>query len=181
MLKSRKILWWKWHSSTPVHILLVGEPGIGKTQFLLAIKDRFKNKSSYVIGANATKAGLVEALFRDSPKYLLIDEIETLDSQHQEALLNLMETGIVSETKKTSTRETKMVTWVFATSNGTDLLEPLLSRFLVLHLKAYTDDEFKQIAVSRLLEEGINEDLAMEIAAHETRTYEKTKQNEGRG
>lgn len=50
--------------------------------------------------------------------YLIVDEIETTSKHDQTALLNLMETGILSETKIKRTRETHSIAWVFATSNG---------------------------------------------------------------
>lgn len=55
---------------------------------------------------------------------------------------------------------------VFATSNDArDLLSPLLSRFIVLNIPPYTDQQFIEIAVQRLSnEEGISEEVATEIA-----------------
>jgi hypothetical protein len=52
----------------------------------------------------------------------------------QESLLNLMETGIISETKKKSTREIELKnTKLFATANDTRALsDPLISRFIVV-------------------------------------------------
>jgi MoxR-like ATPase len=36
-----------------VHVLLTGEPGCGKTQFLENIKDYYKDKAYFTIGAHA--------------------------------------------------------------------------------------------------------------------------------
>jgi MoxR-like ATPase len=106
-------------------------------------------------------------LFENRPHSLLIDELETMSYDTQESLLNLMETGIISETKRTYSRETQLDNIkVFATSNDTkNLLSPLLSRFIVLNIPPYTDEEFVEIAVQRLTsEEGISEEFAAEIA-----------------
>src|SRR5439155_2814254 len=82
------------------------------------------------------------------PGYLLIDEIDKSAPKHQTFLLNLMETGIISETKYGKTRESKMDISVFATSNGRrGLSGPLQSRFFVVELEPYTYRQFYEIAV----------------------------------
>jgi MoxR-like ATPase len=54
----------------------------------------------------------------------------------QAALLNVMETGILSSIKVRKTRELKMRLWVFATSNNLEKIsEPLKSRLLYFILK----------------------------------------------
>jgi Holliday junction DNA helicase RuvB len=148
-----------------VHILLVGPPGCAKTLFLQAMMQKLKNRSYFIIGSNSTKAGMMNALFELRPKYLMIDEIETTSRHDQTALLNLMETGILSETKMRRTREMQLKTWVFATSNGIEkILEPLLSRFVVLHFQPYTFEEFHEIAIKKMGNEGIDRSIATKIA-----------------
>ena len=84
------------------HILLSGPPASAKTMFLESL---IKLKSSYFVdGASTTKSGLIDCLFLNSPKYLLIDAIDKMSTKDQAMLLNLMETGIVSETKHNKTR-----------------------------------------------------------------------------
>jgi Holliday junction DNA helicase RuvB len=83
----------------------------------------------------------------------------------QTALLSLMETGIVAETKFQKTRNTHLKTWVFATSNATDrMLTPLLSRFVVLHFKQYSFDAFEEVSAQILSREGVQPDVAAAIA-----------------
>jgi MoxR-like ATPase len=54
---------------------------------------------------------------------------------------------------------------VFATSNGTKKLsEPLLSRFRVMYLNEYEFSQFYEIAVKKLLAEGLDNKAADEIA-----------------
>lgn len=154
-------------SQKAVHVLLASMPGMAKTQFLLAIRNKFKNDSCFIIGSNSTKAGVIHLLYEKQPGILLIDEIETMSHDAQESLLNLMETGIISETKKTTTREMQLKnTKVFATTNNTrDLSGPLISRFIVVNIPPYTDEEFREITVKRLTrEEGITAELANNIA-----------------
>jgi Holliday junction DNA helicase RuvB len=78
-------------------ILLTGHPASAKTLFLQSL---MKLKDTYFIDcSNATKSGIVDYIFEQKPKYLLLDELDKLTRKDQTFLLNLMETGIVSETK----------------------------------------------------------------------------------
>lgn len=61
-----------------LHTLLVGPPGCGKTEFLLEIKDAFANQSDFADGSYGSKAGIVNLLLAQKPRYLIIDEIEKL-------------------------------------------------------------------------------------------------------
>lgn len=151
-------------SKRPIHLLLVGSPGSAKTMFLTGIM-RHEKPSYFIVGSNTTKAGLVNQLFERRPKFLLIDELEKMSTAHQTALLHLMETGIISETKINKTRHMELTSWVFATANSCQkIIEPLLSRFLVLKIPEYTFDEFSEIAVTRLRKENIEDSTARFIA-----------------
>jgi DNA polymerase III delta prime subunit len=119
-------------SAEPVHILLSGPPASAKTLFLqalMALKDSY-----FVDGSNTTKSGMIDYIFDNKPKYLLIDEIDKMPSKDQAFLLNLMETGMLSETKHHKTRTiTNVKTWVFATSNNiSKVMLPLQSTFFVV-------------------------------------------------
>ena len=151
-------------SKRPIHILLLGSPGSAKTMFLTEIMRQ--NKSSYfIVGSNTTRAGLVNQLFDRRPKFLLIDELEKMSITDQSALLHLMETGIISETKINKTRQTELISWVFATANSCDkIIKPLLSRFVILEMPEYSFEEFCQIGVTRLRKENVEERLATFIA-----------------
>jgi Holliday junction DNA helicase RuvB len=133
------------------HILLSGPPASAKTMFLESLS---KLKSSYFVdGASTTKSGLIDCLFLNDPKYLLIDEIDKMSTKDQAMLLNLMETGIVCETKHNKTRTANMNTSVFATSNNVgDIITPLQSRFFVVELPPYTYEQFCQISLHILTE-----------------------------
>ncbi len=140
------------HSNSAVHILLVGPPASAKTLFLTSL-------------TNLTKAGMIDYLFSNSPRYLLIDEIDKTFSRDQAFLLNLMETGIISETKFGKTRRAQTVTSVFATCNNTKHLSvQLLSRFLVVELEQYTYEQFCDITVQLLSNSKIEKGVASAIA-----------------
>lgn len=151
-------------SKRPVHILLVGKPGTAKTMFLTEIMRGIK-ESYFIIGSNTTKSGLVNQLFEKQPKYLLIDELDKMSGKDQVSLLHLMESGIISETKVKKTRQLELTSWVIATANSVGkIIEPLLSRFVVLEVPEYTFEEFTNIAISRLSKENVDQYVARVIA-----------------
>ena len=141
----KKIFNYAFNSSLPVHILLVGPPGSAKTLFLMECMKL--SRSYFTLGSHSTKAGMLDYLFNNRPKNLIVDEIEYMAIKDQAALLSLMETGILSETKYEKTRNSIMRTWVFASCNDEKkLLTPLLSRFFVLYFKKYDYPTFEKIA-----------------------------------
>ena len=151
-------------SKNPVHILLVGRPGSAKTLFLLEINRLFKS-SIFVVGSNTTKAGLTNQLFDSRPKFVLVDELEKMSYTDQNSLLHLMENGMVSETKINKTREILLHSSLFASANSCiKIIEPLLSRFLVVKLPDYSFEEFMDIAVFELKKEKIDEMTARSIS-----------------
>jgi len=154
------------NSEEPVHIVLVGPPGQAKTLFLKCILETFgEKKVFFTVGGNSSKSGLIDVLFYMKPHYLLIDEIEHLKPEYQTALLSLMETGILTQTMHSKVRHIQLKTWVFATSNGTKKLsQPLLSRFRVMYLNEYEFSQFYEIAVKKLIAEGLNKEAADKIA-----------------
>jgi MoxR-like ATPase len=150
-------------SEKPVHMLLVGPPASAKTLFMLSCMKL--ERSYFTLGSHSTKSGMMDYLFQSRPRYLIIDEIEHMPVRDQTALLSLMETGIIVETKFKKTRNTQLKTWIFATSNSTDrMLTPLLSRFMVLHFKQYKYETFQEVAVHLLCREGISREIAIATA-----------------
>ena len=153
-------------SKEPVNILLTGPPSSSKTVFLLDMLDALDD--SYFMDATiTTSAGLIDYLFTHDTKYLLIDEIDKMKAKDQAALLNAMETGIICETKLNGkTRQKRMKLWIFATSNDVGRLSNALrSRFMELHLKEYTYEEFMDI-VRKLLKKRyrMDENISQKIA-----------------
>jgi ATP-dependent Lon protease len=77
-----------------------------------------------------------------------------------------MQSQIISETKYGKTRQTQLKSSVYATSNSTKkMLDPLLSRFVVIKVEKYSYEEFKEVAMKILLErEDVEDDnLAIKI------------------
>jgi holliday junction DNA helicase RuvB len=148
----------------PVHILLVGPPASAKSLFMSSLTKL--ERSYYAVGSSSTKSGISDYLFEYRPRYFIIDEIEKMNKRDQTSLLNLMESGILSELKHNQKRTTQLKTWVFASCNTVEkLLPPLLTRFRDIHFSPYTEQEFVDIAVEILdREEGVDRDVAMIIA-----------------
>jgi Holliday junction DNA helicase RuvB len=126
------------------------------------------DNACYIDCTNTTGAGLVDKLFNSNINYLLLDEIEKMSKRDQNVLLNVLETGMLIETKVTKTRSKQMKNLkVFATTNNVDTLSrPLRSRFMEFHLPEYTFDQFCEIA-RRLLSKRFrhSNQVADEIAA----------------
>ncbi len=159
----KKLFFLSFDSQRPIHILLVGPPASAKTLFMLGCMKL--ERSYFTLGTHSTKSGMVDYLFEKRPRYLIIDEIEHMSIRDQTVLLSLMETGIIAETKHMKTRNTQLKTWVFATTNETThMLTPLLSRFMVLHFKQYKFENFLDISIHMLGQEGISKVIAEEVS-----------------
>ena len=92
-------------SDPAIHILLVGLPASAKTMFLTSL---MQPKNSYFSdGANSSKAGMIDYLLTNRSHYFIVGEIDKMTSKDQVFLLNVMETGIVSETKYRKTRSAR--------------------------------------------------------------------------
>jgi DNA polymerase III delta prime subunit len=130
---------------TTTSILLSGPPASAKT---LILQSLIKLQDSYFIDcSNATKSGV-------------------LSRKDQTFLLNLMETGIVSETKYRKTRSMEINTSVFATSNNDEkIIPPLQSRFFIVKLEPYTYEQFYDITIRLLTTTSNQPNVDEEIAS----------------
>jgi Holliday junction DNA helicase RuvB len=151
-------------SKERVHILLYGSPASAKSLILECLQ-RLPG-AKYIIGSASTKAGLFELLYNEEPRFLILDEIDKLESMEDlSILLSLMQTGFISETKYSRRRSKTLSTKVIAAANRIDRLPPeLLSRFVKLRFRDYTDDEFIDVSAKVLQREGIPMGLAVYIA-----------------
>ena len=146
----------------PVHLLFTGVPSSAKTMFLIELS---RLGAPYILGSQATKAGIAEVLFDTEPEILLVDEVDRIGTRDIAVLLSLMETGIVAETKHGKQREAKLKTKVFATSNTTRMPAELLSRFMVLRFAPYSREDFLSVASNVLVKrEGFDKELGLYIA-----------------
>lgn len=130
----------------PTHVLLTGPPASCKTMFLLEMAKGF-DKTYFMDATSTSGPGMIDYLFENNIKYLLIDEIDKLHRNDQSVLLNLMENNILVETKVRKTRKKELKVSIFATCNNINKISNALrSRFIVLQLEEYTYDQFLKIA-----------------------------------
>lgn len=152
-------------SKDRVHILLYGSPASAKSLTLECLS-RLPG-SKHILGSSASKAGLFELLYNEEPKFLILDEIEKIESvEDLSILLSLMERGFIAETKYGRRRSKILNTKVIGACNRIDRLPPeLLSRFIKLRFRDYTDDEFIDVSTKVLSQrENIPMGLAVYIA-----------------
>jgi DNA replicative helicase MCM subunit Mcm2 (Cdc46/Mcm family) len=148
----------------PVHLLLCGPPASAKSLFMHSLTRL--ERSYYTVGSSSTNSGIFDYLFEQRPRYFVVDELDKMNKKDQTSLLNLMESGILSELKHKRRRTTQLKTWVFASCNNAEkLLTPLITRSRVIQFKPYTEEEFMEIVVNVLdREEGVDRDVALIIA-----------------
>ena len=146
----------------PVHILFTGVPSSAKTMFLIELA---RLGAVYILGSQASKAGIADILFDLEPTLLLVDEIDRIGTKDIAILLSLAETGIVSQAKHAKRREVKLQTKIFAASNSLNMPSELVSRFLVLRFPPYAKAEFSIVTTNILIKrEGVEPNLAEYVA-----------------
>lgn len=158
----------------PVHVLLIGPPGIGKSIFLDSIRDFLKKKNACVEHVEAVKGlttsvGIVDTLLsmpRDIPCVLLVDEIDKLSQEDLGVLYRLAESGeiIVKKHKKNIYEQRKV--WIIAACNDdSKLSDPLKDRFTKIRFKNLTPDQYRKFVPQILItRESISPELAQYIA-----------------
>jgi len=152
------------NAERPCHILLLGPPASAKSMFLLEL-DRLPN-SHFALGGQTSKVGIADEMFTYNPKYLIIDELDDMPVREQSVLKSLMESGVVVRRKHRIRQRGKFTTWVFGGSNSMKRLSPAItSRFLKVHFRPYTMQQFKEVVVSVLTtRENVTPELAEYIA-----------------
>jgi MoxR-like ATPase len=151
--------------SDSMHVILDGPPASAKSMFLMEMEKNLNN-TYFVDCTNATGPGMVEYLFKNDVKYLLLDEVEKMSKTDQNVLLNVLETGILTSTKVRKTDSKKMNISVYATTNDIDAIsKPFRSRFMEFSLPSYTYEEFCDIAVNLLGNRyNSDEELSLKVA-----------------
>jgi Holliday junction DNA helicase RuvB len=143
-------------AAKPVHVLLEGPPASAKTLFLMEL-GRLP-EAHFVVGGTASRAGLAELLVMWRPRFLLVDEIETIARMKDYGvLLHLMESQEVVITKHGKRIRIPLTTQVVAAGNDSRRLpRALVSRFggpeSILRLRAYRREEFIEVCAKVLTE-----------------------------
>ena len=152
-------------SKKPVHILMVGPPACAKSLFLMEI-ERLPG-AVFITAGTSTRVGIRDIIFERLPRYLLIDELDKVkDAKDLSALLTWMESGRVVVAKHRKYQERRGKGWVFAAANDERKIpREIKSRFLVIRMKPYTEEEFIKVAKEVLVRrEGVAPEVAEYIA-----------------
>jgi hypothetical protein len=115
-----KILLMRCIQSDSMHVILDGPPASAKSLFLYEMQKNLE-EAYFVDCTNASGPGLVDYLFKNDVRCLLLDEVEKMSNSDQNVLLNLLETGMLTSTKVKKTGSKRMEVSVYATTNDIKL------------------------------------------------------------
>jgi len=150
----------------PVHVLLSGPPALAKTLFLWEIERVGGDDALWIIGSASSKSDVWDLLAERRPRWLLVDELEKMETRELTGLLSIMEGGRLVRAKTGRRLDEKLTLCVVAAANITRKLAPeLLSRFAVKAMKPYDQETFIQVVSNVLvLNEGVEHSTAKNIA-----------------
>jgi len=144
-------------SEKPIHVLLLGSPATAKTLFLLELT---KIPNSIYLTPYITYSGLFSYLDLE-PKLILIDQLDNLKYPDvYRLLIDICEYGIATKTNYNEKIVKTIKTKIIATANSVKRIpQALLSRFLILQFKKYSEEEFKAISKELLKSYNLPEDV----------------------
>ena len=157
------------------HVLLYGQPGLGKTTLSAIIASAMNARLKITAGPAIERPGDMAAILNDLAKgyFLFIDEIHRLSRNVEEILYSAMEDFVLDIVigKGPGARSIRLdlprFTLVGATTRIGLLTAPLRDRFgMVHHLEPYSVEDLKTIVTrsASVLDVGIEPDGAEEIA-----------------
>lgn len=135
-----------------LHCLLIGPPATAKSLFLEEIYNYYGNEAEFIIGSQASSAGLGKIILERQPKVIIIDEIDKiLKSEDLSILLSVMEKGFVRRVKGDYMTDLEQIkVKVFAAGNVDNLPSELRSRFkpFIFYFRPYTKQQFIQVCIN---------------------------------
>ncbi|CAF0807956.1 unnamed protein product [Adineta ricciae] len=164
------------------HLLLVGDPGTGKSFFLKYVA-KMMPRAVLTTGVGSTSAGLTATAVRDGPGWILeagalvladegiccIDEFNTMKNQDKACILEAMEQQTISLAKGGMLRTLQTRCSIIASANpkgvydnedpltiNTALSSPLLSRFDLILLTLDTQNKEWDNIAATYITEGID-------------------------
>jgi MoxR-like ATPase len=157
----------------PQSVLLVGDPGTGKSILMQATREALPEEGKYIDGKQMTPAALAKVVADPRVRVLFIDEIEKADRDAQESLLELM-LGRVSTSKVGNIQEIVKDLRVIAAANDPERMSAALrDRFIEIELPHYSLPQRREV-MSKVLQarHGVAEEdaerIASEVAPHST-------------
>jgi MoxR-like ATPase len=148
-----------------VHVLLSGPYGCAKSLFLEEL-ERLPGAVP-CSGATTTRAGIVDAVLRDSTiRYLLMDEGDRCGGEDLAALNRLMAQQRMDRLQYGRRDNERREVWVFMTANEPRRIpRATYDRFVHVEFAPYDTEEFRRVALRVLVQrEGCDPELAAEIA-----------------
>ncbi len=164
-----------------VHLCLVGEKSTGKTVIVKTVFEAMsENHCVYYDASMASRVGLLDHLYQygqitktpeksisilKNIKFVCLDEIDKMPKAHQFGILNLLESGVMMETKFKRNREVdaRGITVIGTGNELNRIYSPLASRFYVVEMPKYTPQQFDTIGMTLLRRMNIDYVLSTEI------------------
>jgi len=154
----------KKRGTPPDHVLLVGPPGLGKTNLVeviineLQATDRFVKVAGGAVASKNDVYHIIDYIRARPDLIVFIDEIHALPRKYAEILYSVMQDGEIDGEKIRHG-----FTVIGATTNRGKIAKPLMDRFKhVYTLKYYKDESIKKILVQ--IVPGIAKDVTNRIA-----------------
>lgn len=154
-------------SEEPTQILLNGPPASAKSLLMTEAADKLRGWK-YLDASTLSGRGFIEFLdMNRTAKVICLDEIDKLNRKDQSCLYNFLEESrrVLYQVKDFQVDFTMPKCKVIATCNSIKRLnKPLRSRFLMLTVPGYTEEEFYTIATKLFAEKGYPVAIAQTVA-----------------